>query len=66
MNQKNNIDEYVTEDWYSKTEGVPIELIPTSEVLHHDSTIFFDNLDKPTSLRDKKNMRILDNSRNPK
>lgn len=38
--------------------------VETGEYLHHDSTLFFDDIDNPElNPRDRKNMRIQDNSR---
>lgn len=40
------------------------EIQETGEYLHHDSTVFFDDIDNPEmSPHDRKNMRIHDDSR---
>lgn len=47
-----------------KTEWDEPDIQETGEYLHHDSTQFYDDIENPElSPRDKKNMRILDNTR---
>lgn len=47
-----------------QTDWEEPEIVETGEYLHHDSTVFFDNIDNPEmSPRDRKNMRIQDDSR---
>lgn len=47
-----------------KTDWEVTETKEIKEYLHHTSTEFFDNIENPElSPRDRKNMRIMDNSR---